>query len=66
MNDCACLLGTFLNHVKTASVFFHWLRLVAATVLAFIHWSISLLTMPISDFVGLIRRHVGLFWKFGL
>ena len=65
MNNCACLLGT-LNHIKTVSVFFYRLRLVSATIIVYSLEYTSLLIMPFSDFVGLISRHVGLFWKFGL
>ena len=35
-------------------------------MLVFIRSRICLLTLPISDLAGLIRRHVGLFAKFGL
>ena len=66
INEYDCLFGMLLNHVRTASVLFHWFRLVAAMILELILCRICLLMMPISDFVGLISLHVGLFLKFGL
>ena len=45
---------------------FHWLNLDALVFLLLILSRISLLTLPISDLLGLIRRQVGLLVKFGL
>ena len=59
------LLSRLLNH-STTEVFFHWLMLSAAVIFSFILSSMVFLILPISDFVGLIRRQVALFAKFGL
>ena len=61
-----CLLLMVLNHSITEEEFFHWLNLDALVILLLILSRISLLTFPISDLVGLIRRQVGLLAKFGL
>ena len=61
-----CLLSMDRNQLITAEVFFHWLRSYLFAMLLLMRSRICLLTLPISDFVGLISRHVGLFAKFGL
>ena len=47
-------------------MFFHWLKLRVFVMLLLIRSRMPLLTLPISDFVGLISLQVGLFVKFGL
>ena len=52
--------------MMTASVFFHWFRLVFVSILELVLCRICLLIIPISDLDGLISLHVGLLLKFGL
>ena len=59
-----CLSGNDLNHSSTSLVLFHRFISVAFTMFFTNLFSISLLTSPISDFVGLINLHA--FGKFGL
>ena len=54
MNERVDLPGMLLNHLITASVFFHWFMLVDLTMLELILGRISLLIIPISDFDGFI------------
>ena len=62
----ALIRDIILNQDKTALVFFHWFTPIASITLVFIRSSICLLIFLISDLHGLMRRHVGLFWPFGL
>ncbi len=55
-----CLFSIVLNHSISKEEFFHWLNLDTLVILLLILSRISLLTCPISDLVGLIRRQVGL------
>ena len=66
INVCFCLSLILLNQFNTAAVFFHWLMLVRSMIFLFMRSNICLLILPISDFVGLMRRHVGLLSKLGL
>ena len=66
MNECVDLFGIRLNHVMTASVFFHWFRLVFVGILELILCRICLLIKLISDLDRLISLHVGLLLKFAL
>ena len=50
----------------TESLFLHCVTPVADTILLLIRSRIFLLTIPISDLAGLMRRDVGLLSKFGL
>ena len=61
-----CLSGNDLNYSSTSLVLFHRFISVAFTMFFTNLFSITLLTRPISDFVGLINLHVGAFGKFGL
>jgi hypothetical protein len=66
MNEYWSLFGMLLNHVNTDEVFFHWLTPILAITFWLIRSRSCLLTLPISDLAGLIRRQVGLFLKLGL
>ena len=66
MNAAFCLFSIVLNHSSTDCVFLQRLTSVDVATLFTIFCSISLLIRPISDFVGLISRHVGALLKFGL
>ena len=55
-----------LNQSNTARVFLQRLILAAVDVSLTILCNICLLIRPISDFVGLINRHVGALSKLGL
>ena len=55
-----------LNQSNTAHVFLQRLILAAVDVSLTILCNICLLIRPISDFVGLINRHVGALSKLGL
>ena len=59
------LFGRILNHSRTDVVFFHWFTPVASTMVLLIFSSIDLLIFQMSDFDGLMSRHVGLLLKFG-
>ena len=56
----------FLNHLITAEEFFHWLTRIEDVVSLFIQSKIVLLTLPISDFDGLISLNDGLCGKLSL
>ena len=60
------LFSIDLNQLITAVVFFHWLKLRFFAIVLSMRSRIFLLTLPISDFVGLISLQVNLFAKFGL
>ena len=49
----------------TAAVFLHWCKLCFFAIVLLMRSRIFLLTIPISDFVGLMSLQVGLFAKFG-
>ena len=66
MKELLGLLWTLLYQRSTSSVFFHWFRLVDAIICSLILASICLLTLPISDLQGFMRRQDGLLIKFGL
>ena len=59
MNESLSLFSKLLNHRKTLAVFFHWLICVRLMMAELISSRMRLLTTPISDLEGLIRRHVG-------
>ena len=61
-----CLFSIDLNHSITEAEFFHWCNFDTLVILLLILSRISLLTLPISDLVGLISRQVGFLAKFGL
>ena len=52
--------------IQHCSSIFHWLMLVRSMIFLLMRSNICLLILPISDFVGLMRRHVGLLSKLGL
>ena len=66
MNACWDLLGTALNHSMTFEVLLHRFAFVTLIISLFMLSKICLLIIPISDFVGLMSLHVGLFMKSGL
>lgn len=66
MNACWDLLGTALNHSMTFEVLLHRFAFVTLIISLFMLSRICLLIIPISDFVGLMSLHVGLFMKSGL
>ena len=66
MNACWDLLGTALNHSMTFEVLLHIFAFVTLIISLFMLSKICLLIIPISDFVGLMSLHVGLFMKSGL
>ena len=55
-----------LNQSITDAVFFHWLKLHLRAMVLLMRSRIVLLTLPISDLVGLISLQVGLLAKLGL
>ena len=61
-----CLFSIDLNQLINAVVFFHWSKLRFFAIVPMMRSRIFLLTLPISDFVGLMSLQVGLFAKFGL
>ena len=65
-NDAFCLSWIPLNHLITAWVFRHKFTLVACAVFLTMCCRISLLILPISNFVGLIRRQVRILLRLGL
>ena len=66
MNLWAGLFLMDLNQPRTSFVFFHKFVFVIARTCLFILSRVCLLTLPISVFVGFIRRHFGSVSKFGL
>jgi len=66
MNTCWDLLGTALNHSMTFEVLLHRFAFVTLIISLFMLSKICLLIIPISDFVGFMSLHVGLFMKSGL
>ena len=66
MKACWDLLGTALNHSMTFQVHLHRFAFVTLIISLFMLCKICLLIIPISDFVGLMSLHVGLFMKSGL
>ena len=68
MNACWDLLGTALNHSMTFEVLLHRFAFVTLIISLFMLSKICLclLIIPISDFVGFMSLHVGLFMKSGL
>ena len=63
---CAGSKDIELNQFMTSAVLVNWCTPVAVTTFLLILSSICLLTSPISDLKGLIRRQVVLFRKFSL
>ena len=65
MNAYDGLFLMLLNHLITASVFFHWFTFKMVLSCMLMSSSIFLPIFPISLFVaiGLMSRHVGLVWK---
>ena len=51
-----CLFSIDLNQLITAVVFFHWLRLCFFAIVLLMRSRMFLLILPISDFVGLMRK----------
>ena len=66
MNACWDLLGTALNHSMTFEVLLHRFAFVTLIISLLMLSKICLLINPISDFVGFMSLHVGLFMKSGL
>ena len=66
INEQSFLLETSINHFKTESVFFHWLKWSSEISFPLIFSMISLLTLPSSFFTGLINWHNEFCQKSGL
>jgi len=66
MNACWNLLGIALNQSMTFEVLLHRFASVTLIISLFMLSKMCLLIMPISDFVGFMSLHVGLFAKSGL
>ena len=60
------LFSIFPNHLITAEEFFHWLTRIEDVISLFIRSKIVLLTLPTSDFDGLISLNDGFCGKLSL